>query len=508
VASTLVEVFEWWATERRNELAIVTESEQLTYGEFYHWAQATADWLIEQGLTLGDRVTILATNSLDWLIASQATLLVGGILAPINPRFTVSEVSFLVGERYQSKFIFHDVGRRSLVEAVSQSVPGVQVEALSIVRKFRDTKRNPAIQRPTIDADTEVVIIPTSGSTGYPKGVVYSHRTLTAYASDTAITMPFVPVYPAKTLVFGPFCTSAGYVVATQYFAYGATVYVEEAFDPDRAIEIIETQSITALNGAPIFYERMMASPKFAEADLSSLRLANVGGARVSRQLLDAWLEKKVLLRQLYGQTEAGGQATVNTDKGAIESPEKCGKGSVFTKIAIMNEQGELCPPNTAGEIVISGPGLMVRYWNDPEATAETLVDGWLHTGDLGMVDEDGLLTMQDRLKDIIISGGINISSAEVERVVSEIPGVLEVAVLAAKDDKFGETPLAVIYANEALSAGEIVQHCDAEMSAFKVPRYIAFESEPLPRLATGKIAKPALREKYRNAHNELEKVR
>ena len=129
----------------------------------------------------------------------------------------------------------------------------------------------------------------------------------------------------------------------------------------------------------------------------------------------------------------------------------------MFTKIAIMDELGNFCEPNIPGEIVIKGPGVMVRYWDDPETTAKTLVDGWLHTGDLGVVDADGLLTMQDRLKDIIISGGINISAAELERVVSELQGVMEVAVISAKDDKFGETPLAVVYGNAALKAADII---------------------------------------------------
>jgi fatty-acyl-CoA synthase len=508
VNSTLLEIFEWWAGERANEAAIVTENDRVSYAEFYQWSQVTADWLIEQGVVLGDRVTILAANSLEWLVVSQAAMLSGAILAPINPRSTASEVSYLVGERYQSKFVFYDSERHSLAQDVASRTPDVRYESLELIKNFRGGNRNPQVSRPVITPDTEVVIIPTSGSTGYPKGVVYSHRSLSSYAADTAMTMPFVPTYPAKALVFGPFCTSAGYVVATQYLSYGASVHVEAAFDPDRAIDIIEKEKITSLNGAPIFFERMSASAKFVGADLSSLRFCNVGGARVSNDLLKSWLDKKVLLRQLYGQTEAGGQATVNTDTAAIEHPEKCGKGSMFTKIAIKDEQGNFCAPNVSGEIVIKGPGVMVRYWDDPEATAKTLVDGWLHTGDLGVVDADGLLTMQDRLKDIIISGGINISAAELERVVSEHVGVLEVAVISAKDDKFGETPLAVVYGNEGLKALDIIAHCNIELSAFKVPRYVVIEAEPLPRLPTGKIAKPALRAKYANAHLELQKLR
>lgn len=507
MSSTLRDVFNWWAVERGNTPAIVTASEQVTYKAFYDWTHAVAQWLIEEGLRKGDCVTILATNSLEWLVVSQATMLAGGILAPINPKFTVSEVSYLVGERYQSKFIFCDEERESLAEATVAKIGLSRVVSLGIVHTLRDKTRDSAVVFPELTEQDDVVIIPTSGSTGYPKGVVYTHRTLTAYASDTAVTFPFVPLAPAKVVIFGPFCTSAGYVVATQYLHYGATVYVEAAFDPDRAIDLIQQEKITSVMGAPIFLEMMMASPKFHNADLSSIRFCTVGGARVTQTLLDAWLKKDVLLRQLYGQTEAGGQATVSTDESAISDPDKCGRGSVFTKLAIMDESGNFCPPNTPGEIVISGPGMMDRYWKDPEKTAETVKDGWLHTGDLGMADESGLITFLDRLKDIIISGGLNISAMELERVISEVEGVEEVAVLAAHDDKFGETPLAVVY-GKGVNEQSIIAHCNENLSNFKVPRYIAFEDAPLPRLATGKIAKPALRDKYKDAHLTMTKVR
>ncbi len=150
----------------------------------------------------------------------------------------------------------------------------------------------------------------------------------------------------------------------------------------------------------------------------------------------------------------------------------------------------------------------MLGYWNNAEATAEVLRDGWLHTGDIGVLDEDGLLTFVDRMKDLVISGGLNISAAEVERAVSEYPGVEEVAVIAAKDARFGETPLAVVYGKARIDVGSLIAHCNERLADFKVPRYVAFESEPLPRLATQKISKPLLRVKYKDAHETLERVR
>lgn len=150
----------------------------------------------------------------------------------------------------------------------------------------------------------------------------------------------------------------------------------------------------------------------------------------------------------------------------------------------------------------------MVRYWEDPEATAATIVDGWVRTGDLGVLDEEGLLTMLDRIKDIIISGGLNISAAEVERVIAEYPGVHEVAVIAAHDDNFGETPLAIVHGLHPGHIPELLQHCTTHLSSYKVPRYMVCIPEPLPRLATGKIAKPLLREQFADAHLNLPRIR
>ena len=504
---TLVDTFKWWAVERADQAAIVEGDDRLTYRELNDWAECVADSLLADGLQAGDRVTIIATNSMKWVIAAQGVMLAGGIVAPVNPRFTVSEASFIVADRYQSAVIFHDDERQPLAAAVAGKIPGCRLRSLEEVTELRHQKPRMEQPRPTITRRSDAVIIPTSGSTGRPKGVVYTHGGLVDYAADTAIARPGA-IHNAKVFLFGPLCTSAGYVVMTQYLNYGGTVYIEGIFDAQVALDKIQREKISVMMGAPIFFERIMDLPDFADADLSSLGYCLVGGAQVSRKLLDSWLNKGVILRQLYGQTEAGGQATINTDDGAINSPEKCGRGAPFTKLAVIGPDGDFLPANTPGEIVIKSAGMMDRYWQDEEATAKTLVDGWLRTGDLGEIDEQGLLTFIDRLKDIIISGGLNISAAEVERVVAEVPGVIEAAVIAAADAKFGETPMAIVYSAEGVTPEAIVAHCNAELSGFKVPRYIVVENQPLPRLATGKIAKMQLRETYRDADKTLPKVR
>jgi fatty-acyl-CoA synthase len=311
-----------------------------------------------------------------------------------------------------------------------------------------------------------------------------------------------------RVIVVAPLSTSAGFVQLIHYSVMGCSLYLEPVFIPERFLEILVKDRINGFGAVPTFFERIAVCPGFAEADLSSLKIATTGGARVSRALQDTWAAKGVIIRQIYGQTECGGNATIMPAHLAAQYPEKCGRGGIFTELAIVDANGKRVPPGTPGEILIRGPGTMIGYWNNPEATVATIKDGWLHTGDLGVLDEDGMLTFVDRLKDIIISGGLNISAAEIERCLCEFAGVEEAAVIAASDAKFGETPLAIVYGTQSINGKKLIEHCNARLADYKVPRYLVIALEPLPRLATQKISKPALREKYKDAANRLERVR
>lgn len=503
---TLLDAIRWWATERRDEPAVVATQGNVTHGELDAWAEAVSDWLIDQGLQMGERVTIAAVNCLEWCVMAQAVMRAGGLLAPINPRFTLSEAEYVVG-RYEPPILFHDDARAELAAGVCAKHAAVRCESLNVVHELRQrAPRRLGAARP-ITPDTPVVIIGTSGSTGYPKGVIYSHRTMLAGYSEFALAEAHAAEHP-RVMVFGPLCVSSGYYVFTEMLVLGGTAFLEDSFDPARALQRIERDRITILMGVPVFFERMAACDSFAATDVSSLRMVQSGGARVSRQLIDTWAQRGLVFQQLYGQTEAGGTATINPRSVAAAQPDKCGRGMPLTRLATINEQGVFCPPGVPGEIVVQGPAVMVGYWRDPEATAKVLVDGWLRTGDLGVIDEHGLLTMIDRLKDIIISGGMNIAAAEVERVIAEFPGVAEVAVIAAKDERFGETPMAVIHAPGGVDIPNLIAHCNQHLSDYKVVRYVALHGEPLPRVAAGKVSKPELRKRYADAHLTLTKVR
>jgi fatty-acyl-CoA synthase len=503
---TLLDAIRWWAIERRDELAVVTSSGSVTHGELDAWAESVSDWLIEQGLQPGERVTIAAVNCLEWCVMAQGVMRAGGLLAPINPRFTLSEADYVVG-RYEPRLLFHDTARTELAADLCARHPGVRQCSLDLMHELRTHAPRYLGRERAITPDTPVVIIGTSGSTGYPKGVIYSHRTMLAGYADLALAEAHAAEHP-RVMVFGPLCVSAGYYVFTEMLVLGGTAYLEDSFDPVKALRRIEEDRITILMGVPVFFERMVACKEFADTDLSSLRMVQSGGARVSKQLIDVWASRGLVFQQMYGQTEAGGTATINPRSVAASHPDRCGRGMPLTRLAIIDEHGAFCPPGVPGEIVVRGPAVMVGYWRDAEATEKALVDGWLRTGDLGMIDELGLLTMIDRIKDIIISGGMNIAAAEVERVIADFAGVAEVAVIAAKDERFGETPMAVVHAPQGLDVPALIAHCNTHLSDYKVVRYVALHDGPLPRVAAGKVSKPALRKQYADAHQTLPKVR
>ncbi|MFW6093529.1 MAG: class I adenylate-forming enzyme family protein [Pseudomonadota bacterium] len=499
MAQTITSALAWWAGDRPDMPALSIHGRSITYREYHRWSEEIAASLAARGVGKGDRVAICGKNSLTQCALIMGIIRAGAIAVPVNFRYTIHEMRDIVGDTEP-------------VMAIADEQEYARMRELDVpVERMSAFEGPSADSAPHVnvdpDPDAPIVIIATSGSTAKPKGVVYSHRTTTSYALEFAVEEASC-LKGSRVVVAAPLCTSAGMVQLLQHCVLGCTIYFEPAFDAERYLEILEREKINGFAATPIFFERIAAAPGFEQADLSHLAFAVTGGSAVSPELQKAWLNKGVVLRQIYGQTEAGGNATIMPAEHAAAQPEKCGRGGLFTELATVDEDGRRCAPGEVGQILIRGPGCMVGYWNNPEATAETLRDGWLYTGDLGCLDEAGFLTFVDRIKDIIISGGLNISAAEVERVLQTYPGVEEAVILAARDDKFGETPLAVVHASAELDSADVVRHCNEHLADYKVPRYLVVEDEPLPRLATGKIAKPMLRQKYAAAPDALPRVR
>lgn len=500
MAQTLTGAAAFWARMQPDQPAIIVEGDSVTYREYMRWADHIAAMLIADGLEPGDRVAVCAPNGLTYCALIMGIIRAGGIFAPINFRFTTREIVALT-QSTRPRFTF--ASPDAMARVVEAGLDARRLEIATTLRGRTDAVR--VDHDPQVDAP--VAIIATSGSTAAPKGVVYTHRSTTGYAAAWALELPMIRA-GARALNLSPLNTGGGYILLAQYLISGCTIYMEPGFVPAKVLRIITEAPINCFAGVPLFFEALINCEGFAEADLSQLRLATVGGARVSRQLLEAYLAKGVTLRQQYGQTEIGGNSTIMPEHLVRAAPEQCGWGNVFMDHRVVRPDGTDCAPGEQGEIIMRSPGMMQGYWNNPEETAKVIRDGWLWSGDIGVLDERGMLTFIDRLKDIIVSGGMNISAVEVERILTEFPGVEEALVIAAPDPKFGETPFAVIHAKSEVNIPDLISHCNANLSDFKVPRYVAVSEEPLPRLASGKLSKPAIRQKYADAHVRMQRVR
>ncbi|MES2095654.1 MAG: AMP-binding protein [Pseudomonadota bacterium] len=499
MAQTLSGAHAWWARMRPDQPAVVLAGERLTYRDYKDWSDRVAAMLIADGLEPGDRVAICAMNSLGYCALIMGIIRAGGIVNPINFRYTMREIAELC-ETTEPRFAF---AAPDFVEKIAGA--GLAPRAMAEIDSLRHGA--PAIVTRDVDPDAPVVIIATSGSTARPKGVVFTNRTMTAYAANWAVE-DTASSPGSRIISLAPLNTSAGFVQLMHYTTQGCTVYMQPQFVPAETLKLLVEERITCFGAVPVFFEAIAALPEFADADLSAITLATCGGARVSRQLMEAYRVKGITIRQIYGQTEVGGNATMMPEHLAMQSPDKCGWGGVFMDLRVVRADGSDCDPDEPGEIVMRSPGMMKEYWRNPEETAKAIRGGWLHSGDIGMLDENGMLTFVDRMKDLIISGGLNISAAEVERVVCEFPGVVEALAIAAPDAKFGETPFVIYHGPAEIDVAALIRYCDTNLSNYKVPRYVAFSADPLPRLATGKLSKPAVRQLYAGAHAQLARVR
>lgn len=428
------------------------------------------------------------------------------MLIPINPRLVAAEMHTLVATS-GARVIIADPAFSDRLAAVVELGSNVEILDLAAVRDHQVGVGDEPF-RVERHPDDPLAVMFTSGSTGLSKGVILINRTLLSISFEASLTEEGLRP-GGRTLMLLPFCFTPGLVWGLYMHAVlGSTLVVEAELNPSRAVRCLDEHRITAIFGVPLIYEEMAKAPEFADADLSNLITAQVGGAAVPVPLLKTWASKGVPLRQIYGMVEAGGTATATLRHEAAEHPGSCGIGSVFTEFKVVRENGPDCDPGETGQILLKGPSLTPGYWGDPETTTAAIQDGWLRSGELGRCDAEGRLTFVDRLKDLVITGGINVSPVELEAVIAQLPGVEEVAVIAASDEKFGDTPAAIIYATGGLEVAAVVEHCNTHVADYKVPRYVILRDQPLPRLPNGKISKPEIRAEYTDLITRHPKVR
>lgn len=505
MAGSIASALEFWSRSKGDADALVFADERLSFRALRNWSGHLARALVAQGVAPGDRVGLLGGNTPEWAATAFGVLKAGAVLIPVNPRLAPTEMHTLL-ESSGATLVIADATFRDRLAEVAECGSKFELLDLAAVRKHRMSGDEPFRVEP--DPDDPLAVMFTSGSTGLSKGVILTNRTLLSISFEASLTEEGLRP-GGRTLMLLPFCFTPGLVWGLYMHAVlGSTLVVEAELDPSRAVRCLEQHRITALFGVPLIYDVMARASGFADADLSHLITAQVGGAAVPVPLLRTWAAKGVPLRQIYGMVEAGGTATATLRHEAAEHPGSCGIGSVFTEFQVVREDGTECDPGETGQILLKGPSLTPGYWEDPETTAAAIQGGWLRSGDLGKCDAEGRLIFVDRLKDLVITGGINVSPVELEAVIAAVPGVEEVAVIAAPDEKFGETPAAIVYATGTLDPATVVAHCNKHMADYKVPRYVVIRDSPLPRMANGKISKPQIRAEYEDLTSRFPKVR
>ena len=462
---------------------VLDENHALTYAEFATWVDAAAEQLAEYGVRSGSVVAIMLPNRVELLVAMVAAWRLGAAATPINPVFTPHEADYQIGDADCAVVV------NAGPDAPHAGRPTINVDDLR-----RTPRGHQPLPAPVTSRDDLALLIYTSGSTGKPKGVMLNHSNLGAMADMMAAHLG-VTDEDHSLLVLPLFHVNAICVSFLTPIAVGGQLSIQARFHAERFLDAVETLRPTYFSAVPTIYAHLVSQPADVVADTSSVRFAICGAAPASKELLEAAEARFGFpLVEGYGLTEGTCATTANPPQG-LRKIGTVGVALPGQTVAIMAPDGTLVPTGERGEVVVQGPNVMQGYLNRPEATAETLGDGWLHTGDVGILDEDGYLRIVDRIKDMIIRGGENIYPKEIETVLHGHPSVLEAAVVGAPHEMYGEVPVAYVaaYPGVDVDVDELTELCRGQLTKIKVPVAIHV-LETLPKNPVGKIDKPALR--------------
>ena len=483
---------EKWAVYRPDKVAFkeYESGRSVTFGELNALGARTADWLLRDlGLSKGDRIAVLAENCLEYLALFCACQKSGCILVPLNYRLSPAEIAFLLGDAEpRALLVQSDFG--GLLPEGGAGVPVVPFALEDLFEKMNARPLPSAIFDPPSSEDP-IFILYTSGSTGWPKGVLYTHGMLHWNSINTGFSI-LVNADSRTVNVMPPFHTGGWNVLMTPFFHHGGYTCLLRKFDPDRVLEALERERATVFMGVPTMLKLMADSPAFESSDLGSLHYILAGGESMPIPAIELWNAKGAPIRQGYGMTEAGPNLTSLHQDDAITRAGSIGRPNFFVQTRIVGAEGRDCAQGEAGELLIKGPMVTPGYWRNAEATARALADGWLHTGDMVVERAGGFLYVVDRIKNMFISGGENVYPAEIERVLLGHAAVSEAAVVALPDAKWGEVGLAFVVALGEVDPEELTAHCRAGLARFKVPKVFRFV-EALPKGDTGKIDRKAL---------------
>ncbi len=495
---------------RPDKEAYIYESERITYSEYNAKVNSLVHALQELGANKGDGIGILSWNCLDYVIVYGAAMKGGYVLSRFNPRLGANELNYLINYSEVST-LFVGPELAEMVETLRPQLPGVKnfvsLEGQSPnMIGLKELLASYPSEEPNVQVDENdgLHIIYTSGTTGVPRGAVYAHRQSWEDCRTYIINLGLQP--DDKHLQVSPIFHIAGDTMFRSILYIGGCNVIMKFFDPAATLQLIQDEKITHVSIVPTHLIAMLAVPDAGKYDVSSLKYIWYGGSPMPLEVLRRGLETfGSVFGQGYGQSESGPAIShlPKEDHDVLGKPEEkrlssAGQPDIGVQVRIVDEAGEDVGPGEMGEIIVRSQHMMLEYWNKPDDTSNTIVDGWLHTGDIGYYDEKGYVYIVDRKKDMIITGGENVFPREVEEVLYQHPMVQEAAVIGIPDPYWVEKVHAIVCLKEdnSTTADELIALCKKNMASYKAPKSVEFV-ESLPKNASGKILKRELREKY-----------
>jgi fatty-acyl-CoA synthase len=480
-------------------VALVEEGRTTTYAELDRRSLRLAHGLRARGVRRGDRVAFLGPNSADLVVSMFATARLGAVFLPLNTRLAAPELAYVLGHA-APRLLLWKTGFEDAVTADDVARIGTESLRLEVdAGESLAALSGPADPLPEeVGLDDLFMIQYTSGTSGRPKGVRLSHANIVwnvmNLLADVDIRRDEVALVTAPL-----FHTAALNQVLFPTLFKGGTALLEARFDPIRALDLIERERVSLLFGVTSMYLALASAPSFAGTDLTSLRCALTGGAPVPESVLRAWADRGVPLVQGYGLTESSPGATLLPSADGVRKLGSAGPACFFADVRVVGPDQQSMPVGEVGEVQVRGPNVTSGYWDDAAATRSAFTDdGWLHTGDLATLDDEGYLHVVDRLKDMYISGGENVYPAEVEQAIHAHPAVAECAVFGVPDERWGEVGRAVVVLqpDHPLDEAGVMAHLAGRLARYKIPRSVVF-ADALPHNASGKLLKQALRQEF-----------
>ena len=483
-----------------NRPALIFRDQVISYHEMDRRTNQTAQVLLKLGLKPGDRVGLLMHNCPQFLEVFFASARIGAVLVSLNVRLAPPELGYILEDCAVSGLIYggdfeETVGSLKVLSRLSFKVSTGKTQPGSLNYEALMAECEPRAPEIAVSESDLLAIMYTSGTTGYPKGVMLTHNAVYHGALNMVVGLSYD--FPDKSLMLAPFFHTGASTPIVGHIIRGICTVIMERFDPVATLEQIEKHNIGLLQGVTAMMRMILDVPNPEAYDLKSWRVAILPGSPLPYSLIKSVYDRfGVLCQNLWGMTEITGPGSLMNIEDILDKPESAGKPYFEVDMRIMDVLGNLLPPGESGEIVVRCPNMMQGYWNLPDATRNTIVDGWLHSEDIGYLDKDGYLYVIDRLKDMIVSGGENVYPAEIEQVIVQIPGIDEVSVIGIPDEKWGEVPKAYIVSKRGNppTDEDIIQFCRKHLAGFKVPRHIE-RIDDLPKNPSGKVLKKKLRE-------------